>query len=107
MITKDEIGALGIARTKEWILYHKYNVFKCGNDMIFHRERLKRLKLHLQALKSKQQFTTKKRMITDSSFDKPNEVIPNDEDIPEDGRGGRITSPLPAQFSKKYRPSDI
>ena len=87
MITKDEIGKLGVARTKEWILYHKYNVFKCSNDIIFHRERLKRLKLHLQALKN-----TTRGHTPNPSYDKPNEVIPIDEDIPEDGRGGRITT---------------
>lgn len=52
MISQEDISSLGMPRTKEWILYHKYQIYKLSNDLIFHRGRLDKLKLHLKALKN-------------------------------------------------------
>jgi hypothetical protein len=50
MITKDEIAKLSKMRSREWIMYHRYQILKLSNDLSFHRTRVKELKNHLNQI---------------------------------------------------------
>jgi len=77
LLKKDDIGRLGVTRTKEWLLYHKWQILKCSNDLIFNRARWKTLKLHLDALKNDEEL---KKMQKASI---PEQEIPADEVVAE------------------------
>jgi len=50
MPLEENIKKLSLPRTKEWIMYHKYQLFKLKNDRIFHSGRVEKLTLHSKSL---------------------------------------------------------
>jgi len=87
---EQDIGKLGILRTKEWLMYHKYQIFKLRNDRIFNANRIAKLKLHLKSLIGK--FVEKSAGTRKKIFDKT--VLPPKEEkipLPKYNRGPTST----------------
>jgi len=49
-LSAEEIEGLSPQRAREWILYHKYKIVKCKNDLRFHLDKTRELKEYLKKI---------------------------------------------------------
>jgi len=55
-ILKKDIHKLNVKRAKEWVDFHRYQITKNTNDLLYHREMYKLIKAHYTEKRKKEKM---------------------------------------------------